>query len=492
MKLRRRDCLQLGAAAGAGALLTGCSGIVRRYAGPKMPESAALPEQAAEPICRLLNRAGFGPAPGEVARVSSFGFEAYIEEQLHPQEKEPPALALRLRGIEAIRNHAMELGDYPQQAALHQLQQAALIRAVYSPHQLRERMVDFWSNHFNIYALKGRGYYLKTADDREVIRRHALGRFPDLLKASARSAAMLTYLDSQANRKGRPNENYARELMELHTLGVGGGYTQKDVQEVARCLTGWTMENRFLRPRGHFRFDTALHDNGSKTVLGTPIPADGGLSDGETVLDILAHHPSAARFICGKLCRYFIGSAPEKLVLRLAGVFQQTEGDIRAVLRSLLLSEEFRNGLPILKRPFDFMVSSLRVLAADTDGGEPLLSHLTRMGQPLFEWPMPDGYPDQTSAWTGSLLARWNFAFALSANNIKNTRIDHAAYRKFLGAEAPEALPGALIESILNLPAGSEAAMPIRAKMEAFTKVRAEALPEMIGLLLASPPFQWR
>jgi uncharacterized protein (DUF1800 family) len=295
---------------------------------------------------------------------------------------------------------------------------------------------------------------------------------------------MLAYLDNPSNRRGVANENYARELMELHTLGVNGGYTQKDVQEVARCLTGWTIEDRFLRRRGSFRFDRERHDEGAKTVLGVSVPANGGEADGERVLEILAHHPSTARFIAGKLVRYFHGdSADGRATERVAAVYRSTGGSIPSMLRALLLgdgpygiSPALLSAPPLLKRPFDFLVSSLRITRADTDGSVALQKHLDSMGQPLFQWPMPDGYPDSTAAWTGSLLARWNFAAALMDRKIPGT------------TAAPTTLPKAeLIQLILP---GLDTAD--RARMEECLKLVQDKTPQSAALLLASPAFQWR
>lgn len=486
----RRDLLRAGALVGTGALLSGCSLAVRRYTAPRPPTSVALPDGEIAPITRLLNRAAFGPTPGEVVRVTALGAAAYIEEQLSAGADEETHLALRLRGIDALRFPAMELRDLPEPEMLRQLQQAALLRAVYSPRQLRERMVDLWSNHFNIYARKGLGTFFKPVDELTVIRRHALTTFPELLRASARSPAMLAYLDNQANRRGVANENYARELMELHTLGVHGGYTQKDVQEVARCLTGWTVEDRFLRPRGTFRFDPARHDDGAKVVLGRRIAPGGGLSDGEQVLDLLATHPGTARFISGKICRCFLGEAPGPWPARLAAIYEKTGGDIKAMLRPLLLSDDLAHAPPLLKRPFDFVVSALRALNADTDGGAALQEHLARMGQPLYQWPMPDGYPDRASAWTGSLLARWNFAFALTAAGIPGTTVD---LPRLIRAAAPA---DALLELALARPADEPAMLPVREKLRAHLALAGTEehvrTAEAAALLLASPEFQWR
>lgn len=504
MKVDRRDCLRLGALAGAGALLSGCDAL-RRYTGPAIPPSVALPTGEAEPTVRLLNRAAFGPTPGEVEKVAALGAERWVDEQLNPDDAEETFLTLRLRGLEVFQVHAGERGDLADHEILRQLQQAALLRAVYSRHQLRERMAEFWSNHFNIYARKGFGLYFKPTDELDVIRRHALGKFPDLVRASAHSPAMLAYLDNQVNSKRDPrtgagaNENYARELMELHTLGVHGGYTQKDVQEVARCLTGWTIENRFLRARGTFRFDPDVHDNGPKTVLGVPIPPGGGKRDGDRVLEIVSHHPSTARFISSKICRHFLGEAADTWTDRLADIYRKTGGDIKAMLRPLLLSDELRSGPPILKRPFDFVVSALRATAADTNASTPLQEHLARMGQPLYQWPMPDGYPDKTSAWLGSVLARWNFAFALLSGGVEGTRVDLPTLVKAAGASGTEESADVLLGLILSQPADSKAVRPLRERIRAHlaSAPRSDGsaeplLNETAALLLASPQFQWR
>jgi uncharacterized protein (DUF1800 family) len=506
VKLERRDCLKLGAVAGAGALLSGCSTITRRFTHPTPPKSVALPVGDVEPTTRLVNRVSFGPTPGEIERVAKMGPESYVTEQLHFDDAiEPRIVALRISSLEALQINAAELGDLPLTEVLRQLEQASIIRAVYSPHQLRERMVEFWSNHFNIYARKGVGVWFKPTDEIQVIRKHALGTFPDLLKASAHSPAMLQYLDNQVNRRkdekgAGANENYARELMELHSLGVHGGYSQKDVQEVARCLTGWTVEDRNWFPhKGTFRFDADRHDSGTKTVLGIKIPAGRGIEDGDQVLDILSRHPSTAKFISHKLCRYFLGDDADKWTDKIADIYLKTDGDIKQMLRPLLLSEELKSGPPILKRPFDFTVSALRALNADTDGGKPIQEHLGRMGQPLYQWPMPDGYPDRTGAWTGSLLARWNFATNLLTGGVPGTTIDLPGLMKVSGATTPAQSTDALLQMLLARHPASEGVAPLREKILAHaTKVaktgdtKRSAPQECAALIISSPEFQWR
>ncbi|HXG68877.1 MAG TPA: DUF1800 domain-containing protein, partial [Blastocatellia bacterium] len=407
-------------------------------------------------IIHLLNRIGYGPRPGDVERVRRMGVEKYIEQQLRPEKIDDSATEARLSGLDSLRMDIAEVFDkYPQPniiarqlglrpdranqqrksgenaegqpgeeeakqdererremrqqifayyrekglkppaALLMELQAQKIIRAVYSERQLQEVMTDFWFNHFNIYWAKGADRWMTTDFEMNAIRPHALGKFQDLLLATAKSPAMLFYLDNfqssspdaqMPGRRGqfrrRPgqfgngigrlgrqrngaqgemtpeeqrrqqalnqflrrkpgiNENYAREIMELHTLGVDGGYTQKDVQEVARCFTGWTIQ----RPRqdGSFVFREWMHDDGEKVVLGQKIPAGGRMKDGEKVIEILAKHPNTAKFISTKLARRFVSdNPPQSLVDRVAGVYLKTGGDIREMMKTILTSPEF-------------------------------------------------------------------------------------------------------------------------------------------------------
>ncbi len=329
----------------------------------------------------------------------------------------------------------------PQQVVT-ELQRAALLRAVYSERQLNELLVDFWENHFSIYAQKDADRLLLTGFDREAIRPFTLGRFRDLLGATAHSPAMLYYLDNwqssvlrkypaangkPARQTGGINENYARELMELHTLGVDGGYTQKDVQEVARCFTGWTI--RKPNEEGLFVFNPAAHDNGEKIVLGQKISAGGGIKDGERVLDILASHPSTARFIATKLARRFISDNPPAAIInRAAAVFLKTDGSISETLRAIINAPEFFSPAAYrskVRSPFEYAAAAMRALSAETDGQRPVLDWVARMGQPIFGRLTPDGFPDRADEWlsTGALLERFNFANALATNKIKGTHL---------------------------------------------------------------------
>lgn len=417
MKASRRELLGLGAAALAAA---GCSRIAYRVTGNPIPEQLVPPKNPG-PNVRLAHRIGFGARPGELHAIEKMGHRDWVKLQLAAQQEEPLILQYHLNRIDVLRIDGRELRDFSEDLVLRQLQQAAILRATLSPNALRERMVDFWSNHFNIFARKGLSAFRTAKDQSDVIRKHALGKFPDMVKASAHSPAMLAFLDNIQSRAIGPNENYARELMELHTLGVNGGYTQKDVREVARCFTGWTIEWRMVN-WGKYRFRKEWHDPGEKVVLGHRIPAGGGKSDGDRVLDIVTSHPSTARHIASKMCRHFLGVTEGPWVDRLAAIYTETGGDIRAMLEPMLTSEDLQTSAPLVKRPFDYLVASLKATAAETDGELPLQRHLVAMGQPLYQWPMPDGYPDRTAAWTGSLLARWNYAIALCRNEINGTR----------------------------------------------------------------------
>lgn len=478
MKLSRREYLRLALATGVG-MLSGCSVPLRRALSPAPPVQILKTIHDLPSASRWLNRVTFGVTPTELDSLAELGKIAYLEQQLHPNDEgEEWLVRLRLRGFEIIRTSPVELGDLPYPEVLRQLPQHAILRAVYSKWQLRERMVDFWRDHFNVYALKANCAYFLPQFEQDVLRKHALGRFPELLQATAHSPAMLYYLDNAANRRGVPNENYARELMELHTLGVHGGYTQRDVQEVARCFTGWTVEERFLRPRGKFRFEASWYDDAPKHALGERMTA-GGKADGERVLRMLAIHPSTAKHLCAKLCVHFIGHAPEETVHRLSEVYLDTGGDISNVLRELLLSDQFLQSPLVFKRPFDYMVSALRAVYALTDGNLPLQEHLQKMGQPLYQWPLPDGYPHGEATWKGTLLARWNFAIALCSNQIRGTWVD---LHSLASTEKPSET---LLQTLLCLPPDAPTLRPLREKLHG-------ALAQQAALILASPQFQWR
>ena len=515
MRLDRAEFLGLASAAFGGATLSGCTQIARTLSAPDLPERIGAAEAGpASPEWRILNRTAYGPRPGDLERVREMGIHAYLEEQLSPASvPETRAGWMRLLPMDTLDMDSADAGDwetsqYPplgKGPVSMELQQACLLRAVYSARQLQEVMVEFWSDHFNITQLKLECSWLKTVDDR-LIRKHAFGKFRDLLNASARSPAMLYYLDNDKNRKpedgtpGSTNENYARELLELHTLGVDGGYTLKDIQEVARCLTGWSYNARSwpsvqgewprLRfERRDFAFYPDRHDDGPKEVLGVHIPAGQGVKDGEQVIDIVSSHPSTARFIARKLCRRFIAdSGPLPLIDRLARVFERTDGDLRQVASELFHSEEFLRGpARKFKRPFDFTVSALRITNADTTGAG-VLPHLERMGQLPYKWTMPDGYPDAVAAWAPSLLARWNFALDLVTNRIGDTSVDAAALARRCGAADPSGTAAALSRLVL----GRSPARELQERLAALAGRADDGPRQLLAALLAHPSFQWR
>jgi len=325
-----------------------------------------------------------------------------------------------------------------------ELLQAKLLRAVYSERQLQEVMTDFWFNHFNVYLYKDSDQYLLTSYERDVIRAHAFGKFRDLLLATAQSPAMLFYLDNWlsegpkspaaiAASKGKPgagpglNENYGRELMELHTLSVNGGYTQHDVTELARVLTGWTIQP--LEQGAAFQFDPKKHEPGDKVILGQTI-FENGQNEGMQVLDMLAHHPNTAKFIAKKLAMRFVADdPPPTLVDQMAKKFLATDGDIREVLRTMFKSPEFWSPKAYrakVKTPFEFVISSLRATGTDLTSAQPLLGTLSRMGMPLYQMVPPTGYSMVQSSWMSSesLLDRLNYALALSNDQIGGTSFD--------------------------------------------------------------------
>lgn len=520
-----------------------------------------------DPVVLALNRLAFGPRPRDVERVRAMGVDAFIEQQLAPETmadtrveellKAFPSLpmdipdltryyalpylggaAMNAPGndpVSAVRGFlglfedktepSMQALASPPMVADNRMQsvleliQATVLRQVYSERQLFELLVDFWSNHFNIYILKNQCRILKTWDDREVIRKHALGKFRDLLFATATSPAMLVYLDNVSNVKGVPQENYARELMELHTLGVNGGFTQSDVENVARAFTGWSV----VAPRraafgldydavGAFVFHENQHDDDPKTILGMTLPAGGGKRDGERVLELLAAHPKTAELIAFKLARRFVDdNPPPDLVARAAETFKQTDGEIRAVLNTLLHSDEFKTSFgKKVKRPLEFVASALRALDATvTDAelepvplkafdkraanqrraDEPLARTLRALGQVPFLWQAPNGYPDVAGAWVNSnnLLTRWNFALALTTNRVLEFDVQLKAAGQ---GDPPEALVDTWSERVLHraLPDADRARL-IEFVRDDKSETRTENL---VALLLASPHFQYR
>ena len=476
-----------------------------------------LPENLAEARENRV-KGGANAKPGDEAMS---GPEAPKNNQT-----QPPANPLENEKYrEAIEKYYRENGLQRPQRIISELQASRILRAVYSERQLQEVMVDFWTNHFNVFANKGADRWLLTSYDRDTIRPLAMSKFSQLLEATAKSPAMLFYLDNfqsvspdantgrlrpQQQRRGI-NENYARELMELHTLGVDGGYTQKDVQEVARCFTGWTIfqprggaaavaavmprdgERRnarrgdaMQRTAGTFFFNMRAHDDGEKMVLGHKIPAGGGMKDGLMVLDILAHHPSTAKFIATKLVRHFVAdNPPAALVDRAAETFRKTDGDIRETLKTIFFSKEFNSTESYrvkIKRPFELVVSAIRTLGADTNGGPGTHQWIARMGEPLYGFQTPNGYSDSAESWvnTGGLLERMNFGLALASNRVQGTKVNLANTNGDQSKVLDEYLKSILAGDISA--STKEALMKQLGQSDPATKV--------VGLILGTPEFQ--
>lgn len=443
------------------------------------PASQFPREQTAEQQVRqVLNRLAFGPRPSDAAVVRAMGVDQWIEWQLYPDRIVDTAASAFMAHYPTLRMSGAELfRDFPPRQALlknarntaplnaadsaqlrklakqsnlmtEQLISSRVSRAVFSERQLEEVMVDFWENHFNVFSGKDRVRFYLPSFDSQVIRPNALGNFRELLGAVAKSEAMLYYLDNWQSvaDSGRPvlklqrvrarvrepvrasqrrrglNENYARELMELHTLGVDGGYTQQDVIEVARALTGWTLDKG--AQGGHFVFRPEMHDAGSKIILGRQFPAGKGLEEGEAVLDMLARSPNTARFIATKLARRFVSDTPPvALVDRASHVFLTSNGDIRQVVRTIVTSPEFFSNSAFrakVKSPFELVISTLRALNAAPDSTARTAQVIARLGQPIFGHQAPNGYPETGDAWmnTGSILNRINFGMAAAGGRI--------------------------------------------------------------------------
>ena len=522
----------------------------------------ASPLSEHERVLHVLNRLGYGPRPADVARVREMGVAAYLEQQLDPGRPPNAALSEALAGYDVLTASTAQLvREYPQPtqemrrqvasgdmtrrelrelmpparrpaAITAQLQAAAVTRAVVSEAQLEESLTAFWFNHFNVYSQKGAVRWMVPAYEREAIRPHVLGKFRDLVLATARHPAMLFYLDNWMSTRAGPasatprpagrsrglNENYARELMELHTLGVDGGYTQQDVTEVARAFTGWTID----RPRegGSFLFRPGAHDQGSKHVLGQMIPAGGGERDGERVIDILVRHPSTARFISTKLARHFVADdPPAALVDRMAATFRSSDGDIRAVMTTLVTSPEFWSREAYrakIKTPFEVVVSAVRALdgrletargraagRAAGGGAAELAREVGRLGQPLYEAQPPTGYPDRAESWvnTGALLGRMNFALALAHNRVRGAPVDLSAVIGSVDRAQPSQVLDRVLAVVLQGAATPQTRVVLTAQLESPEITRTTGddrvasdtdVEKLAALVLGSPEFQRR
>ena len=542
----------------AAGILVGCSAPAERVAAgvpaaPARPAASAARE--ARPaddrqILHALSRLTYGPRPGDLERVRAVGLQAWIDRQLNPETIDDRATERALADLATLRLSIPELlREYPRpdRKLLEKIQSgemsrrelmeryplekrpfriaaeaqaAKMVRAISSERQLHEVMVDFWFNHFNVFAQKGDVRWFVGAYEYQAIRPHALGRFRDLVSATARHPAMLFYLDNwlsakpdftvpvgpNRGRKAGLNENYARELMELHTLGVDGGYTQQDIIEVARAFTGWSIDRQ---AEGRFVFRRLMHDTGGKTVLGQRIPPGGGEEDGDRVIEILTRHPSTARFIATKLVRRFVADAPPPaLVERVAAKYLSTGGDIKPMLRAIFASAEFTGEDAYrakIKKPFEFVASAVRALGGSVDarGAFGLARASAEIGEPLYGAQPPTGHPDRAEAWVnaGALLARMNFALALAGGGYPRVTVDLGALVAGADARSPETVLDRLLAALVAGQVGPDTRAALAAEL-ASPQIRRLTpddrgpantdVAKLAALVLGSPEFQRR
>lgn len=479
---------QLFGGAAVAAAFWGAAAQTRRAAAAPPPVSADVDPGAMIP--KLVRRTTMGITEADLALANSLGYDGWLEYQLdHLNIPENPALEARIATLTTLTMTPQQLYPLPEGLVVSELIEATILRAVMSRRQLYERMVEFWSDHFNIHH--DAAVHVKTVDDRDVARAHALGAFPAILDASAHSPAMLLYLDNVNSNNLHPNENYARELMELHTMGADGGYTQQDVVEVARCFTGWSCYGVNLSNplTGTFRFIPAIHDDGQKIVLGNIIPPGGGIQDGLTVLDILVNHPSTARFIAKKLSRRLLGeNVPQGVIDSVAAAYTSTGGDIKAMIRAALRPNHLYDAEPRYKRPFHLLVSALRTTGATIATTAGLRAQLSAAGHRPFNWSPPDGYPDTLAYWHGLILPRWSFGAALVSGAVSGTSIDPAAF--FAGAADAQAMADRINARMFagELTAAELACIRDYLLPDPPTTARQR---DAIGLAIGAPSFQW-
>ncbi len=482
-RLSRRALIGLGAGAAAVSRAATASAQVRQPPQPSRPLRVPTAE------LNLVQRVTYGATVDDVALAYAHGFNGYINWQLDPSAIDDAACDARLAVYTSLGRPTAQLYALESAPVLRELIEAAIIRAIYSRRQLFERIVEFWNDHLNT-NINTVGIY-KLADDRDVIRRNAFGTFAQLLNGSAASPAMLIYLNNAQSTRTAPNQNYARELMELHTLGVQGGYTQQDIVEVARCFTGWRYNGNTSDERaGTFFYDSTRHDNNAKTVLGVPIPAGGGMNDGLTVLRILAEHPSTARFVSRKLLRWLLRYDPQAaLVGDVAWEFQRTGGDIKAVLRRILSYEELRWAPPLFKRPGHLIVSALRAMNVNVTTASTLRSnYFGGMGHSPFNWLAPNGYPQSFEYWGGLPLLRWNFCAALANGSITGALPDITA---LLNGATTAVQIADRIDAVVfagEMPRADKTALLAYLRPDPVATSR---MRDAFGLALGSPGFQW-
>jgi len=485
----RRELFSLGGVLSAAIAAAGAS---RAHAAP--PDDFADVDPSSL-LIKLVRRLTMGITAEELALANSLGYEGYLEYHLNHTAIDDSVLQTRL--ADQTRYSTLTM-TYQQMLAVTggqcatECTEAAILRGVFSKRQLFERMVEFWTDHFNVDITPEVENRLKPIDDRDVIRANALGNFRTLLDASAHSPAMLYYLNNDISVAGNPNENYARELMELHTLGVDGGYTQQDVAQVARCFTGWTIFRDNTATPGTFRYNSGVHDTGQKTVLGHIIPARSaaaGIQDGLDVLQILLDHPNTARYLAKKLCRWLLAEdVPAGTIDAVAAAYTSSGGDIKSMVRAALRPNHLASVGLKYKRPWHQFISGLRSANATIVNTSTLRNRLTATGNARFGWPTPDGYPDALDYWVGLIIPRWNFGAEIGAGAISGITIDATTY--FSGLTTADQMADRIALNFF----GGEVTTTERNRIRDYllpNPPSATRKAESLGLAIGSPSFQW-
>jgi len=456
--------------------------------GQPIEDVAAFAEWDTGGLSRLVRRVTMGMTAADLGKANAMGWDGYLNWQINYQRIDDSAVENAIATKYPLMSQPSSVLKSVSNVndVFNQLRESTVYRSSLSQRQLYQRMVELWSDHFNQDIEKVQT--LLVADQRDVIRKYAMSTFPQLLKASAHSASMMVYLDQNVSNKNAPNQNYAREIMELHTLGVNGGYTQNDVAELSRILTGWTVDSN-----GNFTFNANLHDTGDKVFLGTTIKGQSGAAgqqEGEQVLDMLVNHPSTAQFIATKMLSWMVTPTPTSdQVNAIASVYRATGGDIKMMLRAML-NDSWIPAAPMkLKRPFHLAVSTLRSLAGNMTvfSYAPITGYLTTMGHLTFSWQTPDGFPDKLDYWVGNVLPRWQVASGLSAlNSTSNIVVDTTAYRAGSTQNAVDLIDQNFFGG--EMPTATRTALMGYAGTSTLTDAKAR---ELIALAISASAFQW-
>lgn len=465
-------------------------GAADAQAAPPTPPAEVDPSSL---LNKLVRRVTYAETPFELDLARTMGFQGYLDHHLEHLTIDDLAVESRMGDYDTLSMTYQQMLGVTGGQVQNECIEAAIIRAALSHRQLFERMVEFWTDHFNIDMNQSQRLRpLKAIDDRDVIRTHALGNFGALLSASAHSPAMLDYLDNNLSTAGNPNENYARELMELHTLGADGGYTQTDVIEVARCFTGWQFfPDNAGEQAGTFRYNQNVHDTGSKVVLGVTIPARNaalGIQDGQDVLNILLSHPGTAQYVSAKLCRWLLGDVPQGVVDVVAAAFTTTNGDIKSMIRAALMPDHLAMAALKFKRPWHQFIGCLRMGQTTITSTTSMRSRLLAAGMPRFGWATPDGYPDNTAFWAGLILPRWNFAADLMNSAIGG--ISHNAPAFFAGLTTADQMADRINADGF----GGELPTDQRDRLRDYLLPNVPSSTrqrEALGLAMSAPFFQW-